>query len=84
MFARQRTLGSRRTCARDISGAANAGLCRDRVGRFGVEGSTPPTKVFLNTLGSSSQFKNNYFTEMYSGSEAGSYLRLIDFCITKL
>ena len=27
----------------------------------------------------SSQFKNNCFTEMCSGSEAGSYLRLIDF-----
>ena len=27
----------------------------------------------------SSQFKNNYFTEMCSGSETGSYLRLIDF-----
>jgi len=26
----------------------------------------------------------NYFTEMCSGSEAGSYLRLIDFCITRL
>ena len=26
-----------------------------------------------------SQSKNNYFTEMSSGSEAGSYLRLIDF-----
>jgi len=25
-----------------------------------------------------SQFKNNYFTELCSGSEAGSYLRLID------
>ena len=25
------------------------------------------------------QFKNNYFTEMCSGSEAGSYVRLIDF-----
>ena len=24
------------------------------------------------------QFENNYFTEMCSGSEAGSYLRLID------
>jgi len=32
----------------------------------------------------SSQFKNNYFTEMCSGSEAGSYLRLIDFGITQL
>ena len=28
--------------------------------------------------------QNNYFTEMCSGSEAGSYLRLIDFCITQL
>ena len=27
---------------------------------------------------------NNYFTEMCSGSEASSYLRLIDFCITHL
>ena len=27
----------------------------------------------------SSQFENNYFTEMCSGSETGSYLRLIDF-----
>ena len=26
-----------------------------------------------------SQFENNYLTEMCSGSEAGSYLRLIDF-----
>ena len=25
------------------------------------------------------QFENNYFTEMCSGSEAGSYVRLIDF-----
>ena len=32
----------------------------------------------------SSQFENNYFTEMCSGSEAGSYLRLIDLCITQL
>ena len=32
----------------------------------------------------SSQFKNNYFTEICSGSETGSYLRLIDFCITQL
>jgi len=25
------------------------------------------------------EFENNYFTEMCSASEAGSYLRLIDF-----
>jgi len=30
------------------------------------------------------QFKNNYFTAMCSGSEAGSYLRIIDFYITQL
>jgi len=27
---------------------------------------------------------NNYFTEMCSGSEEGSYLRLTDVCITQL
>ena len=27
---------------------------------------------------------SNYFTEMCSGSEAGSYFRRIDFCITQL
>ena len=27
---------------------------------------------------------NIYFTEMCSGSETGTYLRLIDFCITQL
>ena len=38
---------------------------------------------FVNLL-CASQFKNNYFTEMCSGSEAVSYLRLIDFWITQL
>jgi len=28
--------------------------------------------------------KNNYFADMSSGSEEGSYLRLIDLCITQL
>ena len=28
--------------------------------------------------------ENNCFTEMCSGSEVGSYLRLIDFCSTQL
>ena len=32
----------------------------------------------------SSQFKNRYLTEMCSGSEAGLYLKLIDFRITQL
>ena len=30
------------------------------------------------------EFKNNHFTEMCCGTEAGSYLRLIDSCITQL
>jgi len=30
------------------------------------------------------RFKNNYFTEMCSSSEEGSYLRRIDICITQL
>jgi len=34
--------------------------------------------------GGCSQFENNYFTEMCSGSEAGSYVRLIDFYSTQL
>jgi len=29
------------------------------------------------------QQREGYFTEMCSGSEAGSYLRLIDLCITQ-
>jgi len=32
----------------------------------------------------SSQLKNNHFTEMCCGTEAGSYLRLIDYSITQL
>jgi len=32
----------------------------------------------------SSQFEINYLAEMCSGSEAGSYLRLVDVCITQL
>ena len=31
-----------------------------------------------------SQFKNNYFSELFSGFEEGSYLRRIDFCITQI
>ena len=34
--------------------------------------------------GRGSDCVNNYFTEMCSGSETGSYLRLIDMCITQL
>ena len=37
-----------------------------------------PSLVGLKTI------KNNCVAEMCSGSEAGSYVRLIDFCITQL
>jgi hypothetical protein len=37
--------------------------------------STPASRVRRLT----SQFENYYFTEMCSGSEAGEYLRLMDF-----
>jgi len=45
------------------------------------------TRSFLKTCGEAGpecQFNNNYFAEMRSGSEGGSYLRLIDLCITQL
>ena len=32
----------------------------------------------------SSQFKNNLLAEMWSGSQEGSYFRLINCCITQL
>ena len=35
--------------------------------------------LICTVLKFSSQFENNYFTEMCSGFEAGSYLRRIDF-----
>ena len=64
-----------------------------RVSGFGCEHRVRPPQALLGPLirrevermsgdrpcRYSSQFENNYFTEMCSGSEAGSYLRLIDF-----
>ena len=52
--------------------------------RFKIDEYVPQNQHFnLRIVGQhewgSSQFENNYFTEMFSGSEAGSYLRLIDF-----
>ena len=38
-----------------------------------------PSAVTNRHFAPSSQFENNHFTEMCSGSEAGSYSRLIDF-----
>ena len=44
-----------------------------------VGGGGDSTSPHLGLNKQSSQFKNNFFTEMCSGSEAGSYIRLIDF-----
>ena len=44
----------------------------------------PVVLIVVLILSLSSQFKNNYSTEMCSGSEAGSYLRFIDLCINQL
>jgi len=62
----------------------NESPCRDHIARHSpsdVDQTTnraPPLPLNDNMLG------HNYFTEMCSGSEEGSYLRLIDFCITQL
>jgi len=65
------------------------GLCPKRM--HGMTGTmlresleTMPLTVYTN--GDYARFAKvtNYFTEMCSGSEAGSYLRPIDFCITQL
>ena len=36
------------------------------------------------SLPDSSQLTNNHFTELCSGSEAGSYFRRMDSCVTQL
>jgi len=38
----------------------------------------------VNPSETARECEDNYFTEMCSGSEKGSYLRLIDACITRL
>ena len=38
----------------------------------------------LSARSATGPLKNNYFTEMCSGSEAGSYLRRVDSCVTQL
>ena len=51
--------------------------------------SPPDGSMYLRFRGidlpaSNLQFKNNCFIEMFRGTEAGSYLRRIDSCITQL
>ena len=61
-------------------------ICPPRTFRNGIgnelgerrEVTFPPSPYGWQTLSTDSQFENNYFTEMCSVSEAGSYLRLID------
>ena len=50
-------------------------VVRQRVTNFSVESGSD---------GHRKRFKNSYFAELCSGSAEGSYLRLIDFCITQL
>ena len=52
--------------------------------RVGVGTSKSQLGEHFRRCLNSSQIENNYFTEMCSGSEEGSYLRLIDFYITQL
>ena len=49
------------------------------IGRHRLEEAGGEGRLRLLELPQLPEFKNNYFTEMCSGSEAGSYLRLIDF-----
>jgi len=65
------------TCLEDFEGVLERVRDRDPVDFAQVIPHLPADRY-------SSQFKNNYFAEMCSGSEEGSYLRLIDFCITQL
>ena len=53
-----------------------------RGGRFPSRRRRHPTPGASSSRGTRSWFENSYFTEMCSGSEAGSYLRLIDFFVS--
>ena len=66
-----------------------------RVERFGMVSVDHQCISELVADGQTGQFKNNHFTEinlrtttlqkpLHSGSEAGSYVRLVDSCITQL
>jgi len=46
--------------------------------------SVPENSRSIVTPNTVDPFKHNYFTEMYSGSKAGSHLMLIDFRIIQL
>ena len=48
-------------------------------GKRGMTKGPHPNSLLLIYYSQVCPVENNYFTEMCSGSEAGSYLRLIDF-----
>ena len=61
------------------------------VGEVGVIGGldrialvAPPPLRDRRRVPDSSQCKNNFFAEVSRGSKKGSYLRIIDVCITQL
>jgi len=58
------------------------GLSRAVTYDFRVLAKTPYSPDFLDAQ--VLKFKNNGFTVMRSGSEEGSFLRLVDICITQL
>ena len=66
------------------------GWCRGSgFGSMGIPGSVQVNlksifDQFRLSVRVGSRSKDNYLAEMCSGSEEGSYLRLMDFCITQL
>ena len=62
------------------------GVCDQEQGGIEWQGASRGAAPMCQELARnrySSYFENNYVTELCSGSEAGSYLRLIDSCITR-
>ena len=53
-------------------------------GHAGAQLALRPLQGRRQVLCIPGQFENNHLTEMCSGTEAGSYLRLIDSCITQV
>ena len=70
-------------------GSAAMSVASDDIGAIEAGMTLEPLSVASAPASASASartrlLKNSYFTEMCSGSETGSYLRLIDFCITQL
>ena len=65
-----------------IGGGVHGGSSRGLAGLCCLGGCAPTCALLIDR--GSSQFEHYSSTEMCSGSEGGSYFRLIDFCITEL